>query len=53
MFSGQPAACTYEPEAGKINLKCEGRAASLVLTVQSDGSLTAPPESNLPTLTKK
>jgi hypothetical protein len=52
-FSGQPAACTYQSAAGRINLKCEGQAANLVLTVHSDGSLTGPPGTVLPTLRKK
>jgi hypothetical protein len=52
-FSGQPAPCTYQPAARTINLRCEGREAALVLTIQSDGSLTAPPGTDLPALRKK
>jgi hypothetical protein len=52
-FSGQPAACTYRPAGSRINLQCEGQAGNLVLTVQSDGSLTGPPGTDLPPLRKK
>ena len=52
-YSGQSAACTYQPAASKINLQCEGQAGTLVLTVQSDGSLTGPPGTFLPPLRKK
>jgi hypothetical protein len=53
VFSGQPAPCTYQSSGGKINLQCEGQAATLVLTVQSDGSLTGPPGIDLPPLRRK
>lgn len=52
-FSGQPAACTYQPTGSTINLQCEGQAANMVLTVQSDGSLTGPPGTLMPPLRKK
>jgi hypothetical protein len=52
-FSGQPAACTYQSAGSKINLQCAGQAAALVLTVQSDGSLTGPPGTLMPALRKK
>lgn len=52
-FSGQSAACTYQPAGSHINLKCDGQAGSLVLTVQADGSLTGPPGTYLPPLRKK
>lgn len=52
-FSGQSAPCTYQSTGGKINLQCEGQAAGMVLTVQSDGSLTGPPGTLMPPLRKK
>jgi hypothetical protein len=52
-FSGQSGACTYQSDGQKVNLTCEGQAGALPLTIQSDGSLTAPPGTLLPPLQKK
>jgi hypothetical protein len=53
-FAGMPANCTYTQSGNSLTLACQGdTAGNLVLTIQSDGSLTGPPGSFMPPLKKK
>ena len=50
-IAGQNADCTYTEDSKTVTLTCAGQP--LVFTINDDGSLSAPQDSNLGKLTKK
>ena len=52
-FAGQTGNCTYTANGNNVNLNCQGAANAIALTVQSDGSITGPPDGFMPPLKKK
>jgi hypothetical protein len=53
-FAGMSSMCTYTVSGSNVTLMCQGDTSGpLVLTIQSDGSVTGPPGSFMPPLKKK
>jgi hypothetical protein len=52
-FLGKPGDCTYKSSGKQVSVTCSNPDSPLVLTVQSDGSLTGPPDSFMPPLRKQ
>ena len=50
-IGGQAADCTYTEDSKAVTLTCQGQP--LVLGINDDGTLSAPPESMMGKLTKK
>src|SRR5689334_22832082 len=50
-IGGQAADCTYTEDSKTVTLTCQGQP--IVLTINGDGTLNAPPESMMGKLTKK
>jgi hypothetical protein len=52
-WMGQIADCTYTSSGTQVTVNCRGEAGTTVFTVHDDGSLTGPPGSFIPVLTKR
>ncbi len=52
-WMGQIADCTYTSSGTQVKVSCQGDAGTTVFNVHDDGSLTGPPGSFIPVLTKR
>lgn len=52
-WMGEMADCTYTSSGKQVTVNCKGAAGTTVFNVHDDGSLTGPPGSFIPVLTKR